>query len=124
MFTEFEELGLIDRYESVIASMGYEHIEALVLDVHAPVGKHDVGCVKVVDVGQGGSVIYASGLRRVGLFFLRFLGIVDESVCIVLAEGTRSMLQGVGSRFDFRIDKALCDLRCFSFFIVQTQCTH
>ena len=32
MFGEFEELGLIDRYESVIASVGYEHIEAHVLE--------------------------------------------------------------------------------------------
>ena len=32
MFGEFEELGLIDRYESVIAGVGYEHIEAHVLE--------------------------------------------------------------------------------------------
>jgi len=56
IFGEFEEPGLIDRYESVIASVGYEHIEALVLNMHGPVGKHDVGCVEVVDVGRGGSV--------------------------------------------------------------------
>ena len=56
------------------------------------------------------------GLRRVGLF-LPFFWVVDESVCFVVAEEARSMLQGVGSRFDFHINKTLCDLRYVSFFI-------
>ena len=59
-------------------------------------------------------VIYARGAAKGGCFFFfyfwRFLGVVDESVSFVLAEETRSMLQGVGSRFDFRIDNTLCDL--------------
>ena len=39
--------------------MGYEPRSG---DVYGPVGKHDVGCVEVVDVGQGSSVvIYARG---------------------------------------------------------------
>ena len=59
MFGEFGELGLIDRYESATVSVGYEPRSG---DVYGPVGKHDVGCVEVVDVGQGSSVvIYARG---------------------------------------------------------------
>ena len=51
------------------------------------------------------------GLRRVGLFSC-FFWVVDESVGFFVAEEARSMLQGVGSRFDFHINKTLCDLRC------------
>ena len=57
------------------------------------------------------------GLRQVGGFFLHFFGVVDEHVGFVVAEEARSMLQGVGSRFDFHINKTLCDLRYVSFFI-------
>ena len=32
-------------------------------------------------------------------------------VYLLIAEEARSMLQGVGSRFDFHINKTLCDLR-------------
>ena len=32
-------------------------------------------------------------------------------VYFLIAEEARSMLQGVGSRFDFHINKTLCDLR-------------
>jgi anaphase-promoting complex subunit 2 len=32
LWASFEELGLIERYESLIASVGYEHIEAHVLN--------------------------------------------------------------------------------------------
>ena len=31
--------------------------------------------------------------------------------CIRVAEEARTMLQGVGSRFDFHVCKTLCDLR-------------
>ena len=49
--------------------------------------------------------------------------VVDESVGFIIAEEARSMLQGVGSRFDFHINKTLCDLRYDSSF-VRTQFTH
>ena len=39
-------------------------------------------------------------------FFLKTL-----IVYFLIAEEARSMLQGVGSRFDFHINKTLCDLR-------------
>jgi hypothetical protein len=38
-----------------------------------------------------------------------------------IAEEARSMLQGVGSRFDFHINKTLCDLR-FVFLNVSLFC--
>ena len=38
----------------------------------------------------------------------RFFYLIDV---YFIAEEARSMLQGVGSRFDFHINKTLCDLR-------------
>ena len=63
------------------------------------------------------------GLRRVGVIFLLFLGLVDENVGFVVAEEARSMLQGVGSRFDFHINKTLCDLR-YVYSFARIHCTH
>ena len=57
MFGEFEEPGLIDRYESVNCQRGVRaHRGARSAGVYGPVGKHNVRCVEVVDVGQGSSV--------------------------------------------------------------------
>jgi anaphase-promoting complex subunit 2 len=119
MFGEFEELGLIDRYESVIASVGYEHIEAHVLETCT--GQWGNTMLDVLRSWMSDKVvpwmlvIYARGAATGGCFFFAFFrGVFDESV---VAEEARSMLQGVGSRFDFHINKTLCDLRCVSFFI-------
>ena len=57
-----------------------------------------------------------------GLFSC-FFWVVDERVGFVIAEEARSMLQGVGSRFDFHINKTLCDLR-YVYSFARTQCTH
>lgn len=95
MFGEFEELGLIDRYESVIASVGYEHIEAHVLETCT--GQWGNTMLDVLRSWMSDKVvpwmlvIYARGAAT--------------------AEEARNMLQGVGSRFDFHINKTLCDLR-------------
>ena len=54
-----------------------------------------------------------------GVFTLRSWGLLT-SAGFVVAEEARSMLQGVGSRFDFHINKTLCDLRCFFFIYANT----
>jgi anaphase-promoting complex subunit 2 len=118
MFGEFEELGLIDGYESVIASVGYEHIEAHVLETCT--GQWGNTMLDVLRSWMSDKVvpwmlvIYARGAATGGCFFCIFSGVVDESVGFVVGEEARSMLQGVGSRFDFHINKTLCDLRCVS----------
>ncbi|KAK1228790.1 hypothetical protein PQX77_008171 [Marasmius sp. AFHP31] len=95
LWEAFETLGLLDRYESIIASVGYEHIEAHVL----------ANCT-----GQWAEPML-EGLRT---------WMSDKIVPWMLlmyargatsTEDARAMLQNVGSRFDFHMAKTLCDLR-------------
>ncbi|XP_006463280.1 hypothetical protein AGABI2DRAFT_186909 [Agaricus bisporus var. bisporus H97] len=95
IWQSFETLGLIDRYESIIATVGYEFIEHHVLDTCTAEWSRpmlselrDWMSEKVVPWML---LIYARGATN--------------------AEEARAMLQGVGSRFDFHINKTLCDLR-------------
>ncbi|KAJ8073630.1 hypothetical protein PM082_011908 [Marasmius tenuissimus] len=95
LWEAFETLGLLDRYESIIASVGYEHIEAHVL----------ANCT-----GQWAEPML-EGLRTwmsdkivpwMLLMYARGATSTDDA---------RAMLQNVGSRFDFHMAKTLCDLR-------------
>ncbi|KAF8965881.1 ubiquitin-protein ligase [Flammula alnicola] len=91
----FEALGLIDRYESVIASVGYEFIEDHVLKnctgEWAKPMMDDLRMWMTNNVVPWMVHIYAREAAT--------------------PEEAKSMLQGVGSRFDFHINKTLCDLR-------------
>ncbi|EAU93610.2 ubiquitin-protein ligase [Coprinopsis cinerea okayama7 len=95
VWRDFEVLGLIDRYESVIASVGYEFIEKHVIEVCE--GNWSKPMLEELRNWMSAKVvpwmlqIYARGATS--------------------TEEARSMLQGVGSRFDFHINKTLCDLR-------------
>ncbi|KAH9950660.1 hypothetical protein B0H21DRAFT_722720 [Amylocystis lapponica] len=95
LWTAFETLGLLDRYESLISSVCYEHIEAHVLETCA--GKWDEPMLIQLREWMANKIVpwmvmpYARGARN--------------------AEEARSMLQGVGSRFDFHVCKTLSDLR-------------
>ncbi|THH16538.1 hypothetical protein EW146_g4118 [Bondarzewia mesenterica] len=95
LWTAFEMLGLVDRYESLIASVCYEHIENYVLETCT--GKWDEPMLSTLREWMADKVVpwmllpYARGARN--------------------AEEARTMLQGVGSRFDFHVCKTLCDLR-------------
>ncbi|KAI0289207.1 ubiquitin-protein ligase [Russula brevipes] len=95
LWPSFELLGLADRYESLIASVCYEHIEAHVLEMCA--GKWDEPMLSKLREWMADKVVpwmlmpYARGAKT--------------------TEEARTMLQGVGSRFDFHVCKTLCDLR-------------
>ncbi|KAH9953328.1 ubiquitin-protein ligase [Russula dissimulans] len=95
LWPSFELLGLADRYEALIASVCYEHIEAHVLETCA--GKWDEPMLNRLREWMADKVVpwmllpYARGAKT--------------------AEEARTMLQGVGSRFDFHVCKTLCDLR-------------
>ena len=69
--------------------------------------------------------VYARGATNglVSLFFHLILPRHSLNCCFffLIAEEARSMLQGVGSRFDFHINKTLCDLR-FVFLNVSLFC--
>ncbi|KAF8489248.1 ubiquitin-protein ligase [Russula emetica] len=95
LWPSFEILGLADRYESLIASVCYEHIEAHVLETCT--GKWDEPMLVKLREWMADKVVpwmllpYARGAKT--------------------TEEARAMLQGVGSRFDFHVCKTLCDLR-------------
>ncbi|KIJ64413.1 hypothetical protein HYDPIDRAFT_175406 [Hydnomerulius pinastri MD-312] len=95
LWQAFDALSLIERYETLIASVGYEYIEAHVLEE----------CI-----GKWAEPMLAS-LRS---------WMIDKIVPWMLwpfargasnADEAKTMMQGVGSRFDFHMHKTLCDLR-------------
>ncbi|PFH45921.1 hypothetical protein AMATHDRAFT_70905 [Amanita thiersii Skay4041] len=90
-----EALGLMDRYDSIIASVGYEHIEAHVLSTCT--GQWERSMLSDLRSWMADKVIpwmlvtYARNAQT--------------------PEEVRHLLQGVGSRFEFHMNKTLCDLR-------------
>jgi len=95
LWSSFETLGLTERYEALVASVCYEHIESHVAEVCS--GKWDEPMLTKLREWMADKVVpwmllpYARGAKT--------------------AEEARAMLQGVGSRFDFHVCKTLCDLR-------------
>ncbi|KAJ7214100.1 hypothetical protein GGX14DRAFT_618390 [Mycena pura] len=100
MWEAFEVLGMTDRYEGIIASVGYERIEQYVRETCA--GKWDTPCLEALRAWMTGQIVpwmlpmYAKGALN--------------------TEDARGMLQNVGSRFDFHMNKTLCDLRTSEIF--------
>ena len=86
MFGEFEELGLIDGYESVIASVGYEYIEAHVLETCRGRWRNTMLDVLRLECQtrwfRGCWLLMLEGLQRVDVFFCVFRGVVEESVAL------------------------------------------
>jgi anaphase-promoting complex subunit 2 len=113
IWKNIEVLGLIDRYESIIASVGYEFIEDYVLKMCT--GEWAKPMLEDLRVWMSEKVVpwmlhvYARGATN-GLVSV-FLLFSSDAHRFWIAEEARSMLQGVGSRFDFHINKTLCDLR-------------
>ncbi|KAG6879047.1 hypothetical protein C0992_005592, partial [Termitomyces sp. T32_za158] len=95
LWAAFETLGLLDRYEYIVASVGYEHIEHYVLDVCS--GSWSKPMLEDLRTWMSDKMVswmllpYARGATS--------------------PEQARIMLSGVGARFDFHMNKALCDLR-------------
>ncbi|KDR83236.1 hypothetical protein GALMADRAFT_206844 [Galerina marginata CBS 339.88] len=102
VWKNFEVLGLIDRYESIIASVGYEFIEDYVLKKCTGEWAKPM----LEDLRQWMSDKVVPWMLHV---YARGAASPDEA---------RTMLQGVGSRFDFHINKTLCDLRTKEIFDV------
>ncbi|EMD39909.1 hypothetical protein CERSUDRAFT_112157 [Gelatoporia subvermispora B] len=95
LWNAFDQLGLLDRYESLISSVCYEHIETHIQESCS--GKWGEPMLARLREWMAEKVVpwmimpYARGARS-----------TDEA---------RSMLQGIGSRFDFHVCKTLSDLR-------------
>ncbi|KAJ7064872.1 hypothetical protein C8F01DRAFT_1128556 [Mycena amicta] len=100
MWEAFEALGMNDRYEGIIASVGYERIEKYVQETYA--GKWDVQILAELRAWMSSTIVpwmvpmYARGAGN--------------------TEDARGMLQNVGTRFDFHMNKTLCDLRTSEIF--------
>ncbi|KAG1843025.1 hypothetical protein DFJ58DRAFT_717883 [Suillus subalutaceus] len=95
LWQAFDTLSLIDRYETLIASIGYEFIESYVEETCA----------------RKWSEPMLATLRG---------WMIDKIVPWMLypfargatnADEAKTMMQGVGSRFDFHMHKTLCNLR-------------
>ncbi|KAG1742334.1 uncharacterized protein EDB91DRAFT_1128723 [Suillus paluster] len=95
LWQAFDTLSLIDRYETLIASIGYEFIESYVVETCA----------------EKWSEPMLATLRA---------WMIDKIVPWMLypfargatnADEAKTMMQGVGSRFDFHMHKTLCNLR-------------
>ncbi|KAG7451564.1 uncharacterized protein BT62DRAFT_883756 [Guyanagaster necrorhizus] len=91
----FEILGLLDRYESVIASVGYEHIETYVLSTCT--GKWEAAMLPELRNWMSHKIV-----PWMLMMYARGAATNDDAV---------AMLASVGSRFDFHMTKTLCDLR-------------
>ena len=85
MFGEFEELGSIHGYESVISSVGYEYIEAHILETCAGQwGNTMLNVLRSWDkVVPWMLAICARGAATRGCFFCVFRVVVDESVVLL-----------------------------------------
>ena len=112
LWTAIDQLGLLDRYESMVASVCYEMIEQQVKETC--VGKWDEQVLSGLRSWMTNRIVpwmifpYARNARTREFDSLLF------SCCLTArcsAEETRTSLQGIGSRFDFHVMKTLCDLR-------------
>ncbi|KAF7331519.1 Anaphase-promoting complex subunit 2 [Mycena kentingensis (nom. inval.)] len=100
MWEAFEMLGMADRYEGTIASVGYERIEEYVREMYT--GKWDVPVLAEMREWMSSEIVpwmvpmYAKGAAN--------------------TDDARNLLQSVGSRFDFHMNKTLCELRTSEIF--------
>ncbi|KAM6489967.1 Cullin homology [Amanita muscaria] len=94
-WTAAEMLGLMDRYDSLVASVGYEHIEGHVLSTCA---------------GQWEKPVLGDLKNWMADKMIPWM-LVTYARNAQTTEEVRHLLQGVGSRFEFHMNKTLCDLR-------------
>ncbi|KAG6815869.1 hypothetical protein H0H87_010659 [Tephrocybe sp. NHM501043] len=95
LWAAFESLGLFDRYEYIVESVGYEHIEAHVLQ--SCTGEWSKPLLEDLRAWMSDKMV-----AWMLLPYARSAKNPDEA---------RTMLAGVGARFDFHMNKTLCDLR-------------
>ncbi|EJC98132.1 Cullin [Fomitiporia mediterranea MF3/22] len=100
LWTAFETLGLLDRYENLIASVCYERIEAHVQEICS--GNWSEQMLHSLRSWMADQIVpwmilpYARGAKT--------------------HEDTKNMLAGIGTRFDYHVCKSLCELRTSEIF--------
>ncbi|KAH7885407.1 hypothetical protein F5I97DRAFT_2033205 [Phlebopus sp. FC_14] len=95
LWQAFDTLSLIERYETLIASVGYEYIESHVFET----------CI-----GQWAAPMLPR-LRTWMIDKILPWMVWPFARGATNADEAKTMMQGVGSRFDFHMHKTLCDLR-------------
>ncbi|KAG8214513.1 hypothetical protein J3R82DRAFT_9571 [Butyriboletus roseoflavus] len=95
LWQAFDTLSLIERYETLIASVGYEYIEAHVLKTCASSWEEPM----------------LANLRAWMIHKIVPWMVWPFARGATSADEAKTMMQGVGSRFDFHMHKTLCDLR-------------
>lgn len=115
LWSAFEHLGLLDRYESLISSVCYEQIEEHILSTCGEqwadpmlAGLREWMSERIVPWML---LPYARGARNCKHHIDVRLWLIVLIIAVFSAEEAKVMLQGVGSRFDFHMCKTLCDLR-------------
>jgi len=111
LWQAFDTLSLIDRYETLIASIGYEVIESHVMEL-CP-GKWAEPMLGTLRTWMIDKIVpwmlypFARGATNGNSSMVVQLPAAD----LHSADEAKTMMQGVGSRFDFHMHKTLCTLR-------------
>jgi anaphase-promoting complex subunit 2 len=113
IWTHFDTLGLVDRYESLITGVCYTHIEE---HVHAEcAGEFAQPMLVGLRTWMADNILPWMVLPFARAAKTRELSpssrIKPRLILMLAADEARGMLQGIGSRFDFHLCKTLCDLR-------------
>jgi anaphase-promoting complex subunit 2 len=96
-----------------VASVGYEHIEAHVLATCT--GEWERPMLEGLRTWMSDKIVswmlapYARGASNGESSCVDHDRVLNDWIWV--ADEARAMLQGVGSRFDFHMNKTLCDLR-------------
>ncbi|KAI0702276.1 hypothetical protein BC835DRAFT_1264047 [Cytidiella melzeri] len=95
LWQAFEQLGMTERYESLIASVCYEHIEVYIVNTYAKVWDRE--CLESAREWMS---------RHVVPWLLMPYAPYAKTV-----EEARPLLSGMGTRLDYHVCKTLADLR-------------
>jgi len=112
LWQAFDTLSLIDRYETLIASIGYEIIESHVKETCAKKWAEPMlGTLRTWMIDKIVPWMlypFARGATNGDLSSVVRSPAATDSHS---ADEAKTMMQGVGSRFDFHMHKTLCTLR-------------
>ena len=110
----FDQLGIQERYDNLIASVCYEHIEAHILETCQE--EWDKPWLQLTRDWMTEEIVpwmvlpYARGARN-STSLIQYVGNIYIHQEVSAAEEVQKMLQGIGSRLDFHVCKTLAELR-------------
>lgn len=113
LWIAFEQLGMLERYESLISSVCYEHIESHILETCTKVW--DKESLSEMRAWMTNQIVpwlllpYARGAKTSMSPSVDLSCSDTDNPCA--AEEARAMLTGIGSRLDYHVCKTLADLR-------------